>query len=84
MLRFVITEADPLIKVENIRWQFTFLGRDVDITESSSGHYQLSDDRRSLTINQLTIQQGGLYTMFATNEAGTRSNQITVLIESKR
>ena len=83
LVKFNITQADPLVKVENIRWQFSFLGTDIDITESSSGHYQLSDDRRSLTINQLTTQQGGVYTMFATNEAGTRLNQIMVVIESK-
>lgn len=84
VLQFVITEDDPLVKVNNIRWQFSSLGNDMDITESSNNaHYSLSSDRRTLTINQLTIQQGGVYTLFATNEAGTRLDRIMVIIESE-
>ena len=82
-LRFIITEADPLVKVENIRWQFSFLGKDVDITESESRHYRLSEDRRTLSISQLTTAQGGVYTLFATNEAGVRFDRIRVVLESK-
>lgn len=80
-LKFILTEDDPPVRVENIRWQFSYLGTDVDITNSSSGHYDLSEDRRNLTINQLTTEQIGVYTLFATNEAGVRSNSITVRIE---
>ena len=82
-LQFIITEADPPVKVENIRWQFSFLGNDVDITESESRHYRLSEDRRTLSINQLTTAEGGVYTLFATNEAGVRFDRIRVVIESK-
>lgn len=84
VLQFVITDADPLVKVENIRWQFSSLGKDLDITESSNSHYHLSNDRRTLVINQLTTEQIGIYTLFATNEAGVRSNSITVTIEGTK
>ena len=82
-LQFILTQADPLVRVENIRWQFSFLGMDVDVTQSNNRHYQLSEDRRTLSINQLTSAEEGVYTLFATNEAGTQFNRIRVVIESK-
>ena len=84
-LRFSISDDDPLVQTENIRWQrLTPLQVPIDITESDSQHFQLADDRLSLTIVQLTDGQVGLYTLFATNEAGTRSNSITLVLEGRQ
>ena len=82
-LQFTITEADPPVRVENIRWQFStpLMDNPLDITNTSSNHYQLSDDRRALTVNQISTAQQGLYTLFATNEAGVRSSSIRLLLE---
>ena len=83
VLSFLITNDDPLVKVENIRWEFTLFGSPEDITDSTSSHYILAEDRRSLTIQQLTSAQAGLYTLFATNEAGVRSNSIRLQLTSE-
>ena len=85
VLQFVITQDDPLIQVNNIRWEFlTSDGLVEDITTSSitDPHYELSADRLSLTIVQLNFAHQGRYTLFATNEAGTRSNSIDLFIQS--
>ena len=81
VLTFKITNDDPLVNVSNIRWTFTNVHRVIDITDLSDPHYKLINERRSLRITQLTTAHQGIYTLFATNEAGTRSNSITVFIE---
>ena len=84
-LKFAISSDDPLVQTENIRWErLTPLNVIIDITESDSPHFQLADDRLSLTIVQLTDGQIGRYTLFATNEAGTRSNFIDLVLQGKR
>lgn len=83
VLSFLITEDDPPVSVENIRWEFTSLGATINITNTSSSHYMLSEDRRNLTIQQLTIAQAGMYTLFATNKAGERSNSIRLEVQSE-
>lgn len=85
VLEFIITQDDPLIQVNNIQWKFTANDRSVvDITELSDTdpHYELSANRLALTIIQLSSAHQGRYTLFATNEAGTRSNSIDLFIES--
>lgn len=85
VLEFMITQDDPLVQVDDIRWEFTANDRSVeDITLSSitDPHYQLSSDRLSLTIIQLSSAHQGRYTLFATNKGGTRSNYIDLIIES--
>lgn len=81
VLTFVITNDDPLVTVSNIRWEFTGVHIITDITDSSDPHYELFNDRRSLLITQLTSAHQGIYTLFATNEAGTRSSSILLTVE---
>ena len=85
-LLFNITEADPPVRVENIRWQFSdiLMSNPLDITNTSKlDHYQLSDDRRALTVHQINTARQGLYTLFATNEAGVRSSSIRLVLEGE-
>lgn len=84
VLSFLITNDDPLVSIQNIRWEFSSFREPEDITNSNSVHYVLSSDRLSLTIIQLTTAQIGLYTLFATNEAGVRSNSIRLALQSKK
>ncbi len=84
VLQFNITQDDPLVLVDNIRWELlTSDGLIEDITLSSltDPHYELSSDRLSLKVIQLTSAHQGKYTLFATNEAGTRFNSIDLLIQ---
>ena len=84
-LSFSITDADPPVKTENIRWErLTPVNEIIDITDSDSEHFQFAKDRLSLTIVQLTDGQVGLYTLFATNEAGTRFNSIALVLEGEQ
>ena len=83
-LIFAITEDDPPVQVSNIRWQFSSTSGTIDITDSTDSHYDLSADRRSLTINQVTSAHHGQYTLFATNEAGTRFNSTNLIVQGKR
>lgn len=84
-LSFSISNDDPLVQTENIRWErLTSLNVPLDITESDDPHYQLANDRLSLTIVQLTDGQVGIYTLYATNEAGTRSNFVALVLQGMR
>ena len=82
-LIFRITNDDPLVQVNNIQWELSSASGTVNITELSmtDEHYQLSEDRLSLTVSQISSAHHGTYTLFATNEAGTRSNSIILVIE---
>lgn len=51
----------------------------VDASEDSD--YYFSQDRRSLTISNLTTDDSGSYTLRATNPAGINSNTIVLEIE---
>lgn len=84
-LIFSISNDDPLVQTENIRWErLTSLNVPLDITESDDPHYQLANDRLSLTIVQLTDGQVGIYTLYATNEAGTRSNFVALVLQGMK
>ena len=84
ILIFTITEDDPPVQVSNIRWQFSSTSGTINITDSTNLHYDLSADRRSLTIDQVTSAHHGQYTLFATNEAGTRFNSTNLIVQGKR
>ena len=79
-LSFSITDDDPKVNVSNIHWKIYGIHGNVDITDSP--YYQLSSNRLMLLINQLTDTHGGIYTLYATNEAGTHSKSIKLIIES--
>ena len=84
IVQFIITEADPPVRVENIRWQFSdpLMNDPLDITNTSDFiHYQLSEDRRTLTVQQFITSLQGMYTLIATNEAGVRSSSVMVVLQ---
>ena len=82
-LIFNITKDDPPVQVSNIQWQLSSTSGTINITNSTDSHYVLSADRRSLSIYHLaTSLDQGIYFMIATNEAGSVSSSIEVIVES--
>ena len=84
-LNFAITQASPEVMPENIEWIFESecLGKTDVVNTSENGHYNFSQDRHSLTILNLTINDAGSYTLRATNPAGINSTALLLEIEGE-
>ena len=89
-LQFSIARASPPVQPSAVRWYFqpTGTNNSVDITQRNSlpdGSSSLaySSDRLSLTVGQITQQADGLFTLSATNPAGTASNSTYLIVEGK-
>ena len=65
-------DDSPLVLVESIRWTFN----DVELVEDIGGRITFSDNRLSLTITNLNLSDEGVYTLTATNPAGSSSENI--------
>ena len=89
-LSFTILDAYPEVQTENIQWTFSNLnGSSFDIpTNSVSTNFSIltgvfSGHRLSLTLLGLTSDFEGMYTMTATNEAGSDSAVVELVIEGQ-
>ena len=89
-LAFTISDASPEVQTENIQWTFRDLnGNSFDIQfDSLSTTYSnltamFSGDRLSLTLSDLNNVFEGTYTMTATNEAGSDSAVVELVIEGQ-
>ena len=87
-LNFTISDASPEVQTENIQWTFRDLnGSSFNIptnllnTTFSNLMGVFSGDRLSLTLSGLTNDFEGMYEMTATNEAGSDSATIELVIE---
>ena len=65
-------DDSPLVLVESIRWTFN----DVELVEDIGGRITFSKNRLSLTITNLNLSDEGVYTLTATNPAGSSSENI--------
>ena len=85
ILEFNITNDDPEVQLSNIVWTLMSNVGEEDIAQSSSNaHFAFSTDRLMLTVSHVQLSaHSGTYTLTATNEAGTGSAMIEVIIESK-
>ena len=88
-LTFSISDASPEVQTENIQWTFRDLnGNNINIptnpltTTFSNLMGVFSSDRLSLTLSGLTNDFEGMYVMTATNEAGSDSATVELVIES--
>ena len=89
VIEFSITEDFPSVQPDDIQWWYqedaTFIPRpwppslDFELEER---HY-LSSNKRLLSIDDVQIIDGGLYTLSAANEAGTRNQTISLTIHGK-
>ena len=91
-LQFSIESASPPVQLSDIRWYFQPTGANysTDITQratlpgsNSTGTLVYSNDRLSLTIGRITQQADGVFTLSATNPAGTTSNSTYLSVEGK-
>ena len=89
-LAFVILDASPAVQAQSVHWTYGSVhGTSVSIPSDSltatfsnlTGMF--SDDRLNLTLSGLNNDFEGTYTMTATNEAGSTSASIQLLIESQ-
>ena len=89
-LNFTISDASPEVQTENIKWTFRDLnGNSFNIPTNllTTTFFNLmgvfSSDRLSLTLSGLTNDFEGTYTMTATNEAGSDSATVEMVIEGQ-
>ncbi|MDA8002546.1 MAG: immunoglobulin domain-containing protein [Alphaproteobacteria bacterium] len=88
---FVILDASPEVQTQNIRWTFTDLnGNSFNIpTDNMMTNFStnltgvFSGDRLNLTLSGLNNAFEGTYTMMATNEAGSDSSEVVLVIEGQ-
>ena len=89
-LTFTILDAFPEVQTENIQWTFRDLnGSSFNIptnlltTTFSNLMGVFSSDRLSLTLSGLNTDFEGTYTMAATNEAGSDSATVDLVIHGQ-
>ena len=89
-LTFTITDASPVVQPQNIQWTFTNVnGNSFDISTNSTtitfsnltGVF--SGDRLSLTLSNINNSFEGIYTITATNAAGSDSAVVELVIEGQ-
>ena len=81
MLHFVIQDASPPVRPENIYWTFVTNNGSVSIEPSS--RFQFSTDRLTLTINEITDKDEGFYLLFASNPAGSDEGSLFLEVQGK-
>ena len=79
-MRFSLSNDDPPVQTEDIRWFFVVGGSRTDITNSSDNRHTLFPDRLSLLIDGITHFDEGEYVLEATNAAGTGSNSVILSV----
>ena len=89
-LAFTISDTSPEVQTENIQWTFRDLnGNSFSIptgsltTTFSNLMGVFSGDRLSLTLSGLNNDFEGTYTMTATNEAGSDSAIVEMVLEGQ-
>ena len=86
-IRFFISRATPPVQLENITWtyvdQITMEQLDIAALASNDSKYQLSEDLRTFTISDLSFFDAGRFTFNATNEAGTGSATLQLVVHGE-
>lgn len=86
---FSITRDFPEVELDNITWTYIAQGQgqdqnvDVLTLASNNSRYELSDDRRTLTIIDVSFSDAGTFTLVATNEAGIGSTSLELIVHGK-
>ena len=75
-LYFSIEEASPQVLLEDIQW--TYDGADL---QEDGEHVFFSVDRLAVTITNLSLSDEGVYSLVATNPAGSDSATIAVDVQ---
>ena len=71
-LSFTVTMSRPPITPSHITWEFISLSgvREILPRSNSDPHYAFSDDRRSLTLSSVRLNDTGQYILIANNDGG--------------
>ena len=91
IIKFFITEDHPVVENCSIQWWYQKdlastakpLPPWVENETQQQERHSLSHDGRSLTIRDVQIIDGGLYTIRATNLAGRRSKTVSLTVHGK-
>ena len=75
-LQFLLENADPPVLPQDIQWMFA----GVELQEDRE-HVMFSSDRLSVTITNLSLSDEGVYSLTATNPAGSDSDTIIVDVQ---
>ena len=81
VLRFTISEDFPRVQISNIIWTFNGSVLNNLTNTLSDLRYNFSDNLLNLQISLLQHRDEGVYTLTASNEAGTNSSSINLQIE---
>lgn len=87
-VQFSITRADPPVEMDDIIWSYSESGdslESVDITllVSNDSNLSFSEGLTTLTILDVSFFDAGLYTLSASNEAGTHNNTIELVVHGE-
>ena len=86
-LSFTISGASPEVQTGNIQWTFRDVNENFNIPTTSNATTLsnlmgvFSGDRLSLTLSGLSNDFEGMYTLTATNEAGSDSAVVELVVE---
>jgi len=87
ILSFTISHDYPPVELEDIQWSYmnATTHQIVNITDISntSSQFSLSDDLLSLTITNIHLFDGGIYTLSAVNPAGHHNASINLIIHGE-
>ena len=86
-MSFAVDNASPDVTAENTVWQFLKTGggsTTTTITEDADNRYMFTENRRSLTITNLTHNDEGQYTISVKNPAGSYMFSISLQIEGEK
>ena len=85
-LSFTITQASPLVEPSDIQWTYfndsTGIAELVNLTKLGS-RFALSEDRLKLTISNIDVLDGGIYSLYAQNAAGADNVSVFLIIYGK-
>ena len=86
IMKFSITEANPLVDISNIKWTYRTdpssapIPWPPDLEGEQQPRHHLSDDKQLLNIMDVQISDGGFYTLSASNSAGERNSTVMLLV----
>ena len=87
-MTFSITQAKPAVDPKDIFWTYSPKENpadsiDVKALVQNSSKYEFSNDFKTLTIFNLGLSDGGVFTLSATNEAGMDSASQELVIHGE-
>ena len=83
VLAFEVSSAVPPVRLEDLMWSFTSDGGGAAVLldyQASLPRHSFSSDRLNLSIANLSVGDAGLYSLTATNLAGSNCSSILLTV----